>query len=474
MSFLPLGIEIPKYQYAKVKFLEREHGIEYTPFEFEQMKKFYGVKRLEGKIELTGYVSWLRSPYFLLLPAKTTPNCYVVCKVVDDLPYPALNQFSTITGKWIYEIIKGIPQKVILVDDIKRSSPDFGKITPHISYHNFIGLLFENWRNVGDTTQKLIAQKLVSSPTVINGRSGGLTLTLANYSKQGKLKRFVNDLERFIPSEITKQKSLSFHIDELGIQSSLPDVGCSSYIASLSNIPKSIDDKLDRIPYSANEYSITLMEDTMGVLNFDAKGLVKSDYPIIIEQEIEKMSNDYDVSLDVYKYLLTTDMCSPVISSDTYQQSLDYGRTKLLDMIQKYDEFANLMGQNKFLDLGGRGKPLSIHNLTMSFKRSVAGEHVTLDDVKTTTDFYLDNLQYVLDIQEDLGYDKISPKSSLSVEERQVYVYVTNQKKASINEIVQNTGGSTNDTERIINRLLYKHLLFEPEIGYYSAVPIDV
>jgi len=474
MSFLPLGLEIPRYQHTKVRFLEREHGIEYLPFEFEQMERFHTAKHLEGKIEITGYVSWSRPPYFLLLAAKTTPNCYIVCKTGNEISYPSMNQFSSITGKWVYEIIRDKLQKILLVENVQESSPDFGKIKPHISYNDFIGSIFENWRNIGETTQKLIAQRMVSSPTIPQERAGGLTLTLANYSKKGTVKRFVNDLEKFIPSEIAKQKSLSFEIEELGIKSALPDLGCSSHIAHLANIPKSIDVKLDRMPYSNDEYAVTLIEETMGVLDFDARGLIKSDYPITIEQEIEKKSNDYDVSLDVCKYLLATDVCSPIVSFDVYQKSLDFGRTKLLDFVKDHEDFVQLTGHDQFLDLGVKGKPLSIHNLTVSFMRSVTGDFVSLDNVKDATNFYLDNLRYVVNVQEDLGYHKIPPASTMSVEERRIYVYISNHQKVSINELVQNVNLVTKDIELIVNTLLHKHLLYEPEVGCYSAVPIDV
>lgn len=460
------------YGYNKVRFLEREHGIEYIPFELNQIKNFHNAKQSEGKIEVTGYISWSRSPYFLLLPTKTTPTCYFVCKIDNGINYPSLNQFSMVSGKWVFEIIRDKPQKILLVNNIQKSDPDFGNIKPDISYNDFIGTIFENWRNMGDTTQKLIGQKLVSSPTIINQRSGGLTLTLANFSKKRKLNTFVNDIDRFIPDEIAKQKSLSFKVEELGISSTLPDLGSSSYASHLSAIPKTLDAKLDRVPSSSDEYSITLMEETMGALDYNSRGLVKSDYPIIIEQEIERKSVSYDVSLDVFKYLMVTDFCSPVVSVNTFQQSLDYGRGKLLNFVKSNPDLSALMGNNQFLDLGGKGKPLSIHNLAVSFKRAIVGNSLSIDDVQTTTNFYFENLQYVMEVQNDLQYQKISPKSTVSVDERKFYTYIENNNKVTVNDIASNFSISLKEVEKIIRSLYAKHLIYEPVSGYYSAVPI--
>ena len=37
-----------------------------------------------------------------------------------------------------------------------------------------------------------------------------------------------------------------------------------------------------------DECSITLLQKTMGPFNFDARGLVKSDYPLVLEEHVER------------------------------------------------------------------------------------------------------------------------------------------------------------------------------------------
>ena len=99
-----------KYRYSQVRFLEREHGIEFTGFEREQMESFADAKRRQD-VEISGYVAWSRPPYFLLLPATTTANISIVCKVEDVTKYPDLNQYSTVRGGWIVERIRDKFQK---------------------------------------------------------------------------------------------------------------------------------------------------------------------------------------------------------------------------------------------------------------------------------------------------------------------------------------------------------------------------
>ena len=472
MSF-PLPVQKYIYQYSKVRFLEREHGIEYHPFELKQIKKF-GEARKKELVELTGFVSWVKPPTFLLLPSRTTPNCYIICEAENELKYPSLNQFVTIKGKWSHSVLNKSIEKILLVEYIQPSDPDFGKIKPHISSAEFEKILFEKWRNIGETTQKLIAQRMISSPTIINERAGGITLTLANYSKKNSLRNFVSDLNRFIPKEFTSGKPLSFKVPELRIKNSLPPIGYHDHVVNLDNIPKLIDAKLDRIPATDDEYSITVLENTMGPINFDARGLAKSDYPIILEQHIEKRYNVYDVSTDVYKYLMSTQMCAPVVSLDVYNKSLEQNREELGKFITIHEKLSRTCGTDQFMDLGRRGKPLSIHNLAVSIERGKASDHVSLDDVIKTSKFYFENLDYVMDVWEDLAYDKISPAATMTNDERQVYVYFVDHPKCSKNEVATNMNIPLKDVEKIIQSLFTKHLLYEIGNGMYSAVPIDV
>lgn len=473
MSFLPLSVNKQRYQYSKIRFLEREHGIEYLPFELRQMKDFNKARK-EKLVEITGYVSWSKPPNFLLLPSRTAPHGYIICEAENELKYPALNQFVTVIGKWKYTILNRKPEKVLLIDEIHQSNPDFGKIKPHISSKEFVENLFEKWQNIRESTQKLIAQSMVSSPTMINERSGGLTLTLANYSKKNSLRNFTSDLRRFIPKEFAKNKSLSYNIPELGIKNYLPKLGWSDHVFSFEHIPKLIDSKLERIPSNDDEYSITLLENTMGPLKYETRGLAKSDYPIVFEEYVEKRYNDYDVSTDVFKYLLAVHMLAPVVPLEVYEKSIEHNREEITKFIGEHETFARLSGHDQFMDLGKRGKPLSIHNLAVSIGRGDASKAISIEDVIKTSKFYFENLENVCTIQEDWVYDKIPPAATMTLEERRVYIFFAEHPASTVSDVAQKITLPNKDLQKTIKSLFFKHLLYEVRDETYSAVPIDI
>ena len=460
---------IPKYQYSKVRFFERVHGTEFLKFELEQMKKFAEAKKLDD-VELDGYVAWSRPPYFVLLPTTTTPNAHIICKVEEGLPYPDLNQFSTINGKWRYDIIKKNPVKILKVTNINKTKPDFGKIKPDIAYHDFVGILFERWRNTRETTEQLIAQSLVSSPTSISERTGGFTLTLANFSKKNKLKFFMADLQRFIPAELTKNKPFSFKIPEFGITANLPKFGWDDHVSGLENISTDVNKKLDRIPNNMRECSITLLQKTMDPPNLDSRGVIKSDYPIVLEEYIEHTRRSHYVDPEVYKFILAVRMSSPVIPRKTYESSIQKSQEKLQEFGDIYKSFSQRKGDNQFWDMGYKGKPLSVHNLTMALGRANVSDSISIDDVEKTIKLYLENMENILDVHELWGYDKIPASASVTLEERKIYLFLEDHRAQSIQQIAYNLGLLEKDVEHTVQMLISKHLLFEPSSNRFSSV----
>jgi len=467
MSFLPAPR--PKYQYSTVRFFEREHGIEFTKYELDQMQHFAEARKQEH-VEITGYVAWCRPPYFLLLPTTTTPNGRIICKVEDGLNYPDLNQYSTIRGNWKVDILKKKLEKVLVVSDIVKTKQDFGKIKPDISTKDFVDILFEKWRNIRGTTKALISQSFVSSPTTMTERTGGFTLTFASYSKKNALDMFLRDLNRFIPADFTKNKSLSFPVPELGIKANLPKFGWDNNVANIENIPKKVDAKLDRIPQNTDECSITLLQNTMGPFNFDARGMVKSDYPIVLEEHVERTRVSYDVDLSISKFILATRLSAPTVSLDVFNHGILHNRNKITKLANDYDAFSKRTGNEQFLDLGHKGKPLSIHNLAISIGRSNSLDTLSTDEIENASQIYIKNLENVMEIQELWGYDEIPASATMSITERRIWTYLRDNPDQSALEISDNMGIPFVDIEKNIRSLLMNSAIYESGFERYSTV----
>ena len=466
MSIIPPSI--PKYQYSKVRFFEREHGTEFLKFELEQMRRFADARKQE-RVEIDGYVSWCRPPFFILLPTTTTSNGYIICKVENELSYPDLNQFSIISGRWIIEIIRNKPIKVLLVSDIHKTKPDFGKIKPDIPPKEFVGILFDKWRNLENATEKLIAQSLVSSPTSLAERTGGFTLTLANFSKKNALTMFMADLRRFIPKDFVKNRSLSFKIHELGITANLPKFGWEDHVSNIENISGMVDKKLDRIPNGLDECSITLLQKNWPI-NFDLRGVVKSDYPIVLEELVERTRISYYVNPEISKFILATRMSAPTISADVFEHGINHNRKELSKFAETSKMASNRTGNEQFLDLGYTGKPLSVNNLALSLGRSQSLDKITNDQITKASELYLENLEYIFHVHEDGGYDEILPTATIRYEERRVYLFLKENREQTINQISENMNLPIKDIEKSTRSLLAKKLIYEPRYDRFSSV----
>lgn len=460
-----------KYRYSQVRFLEREHGIEFTGFEREQMESFADAKRRQD-VEISGYVAWSRPPYFLLLPTTTTANISIVCKVEDVTKYPDLNQYSTVRGGWIVERIRDKFQKILTVRDIDKTKQDFGSVRPDISTKEFTGRLFEKWRNISDETQRLVAHNLVSSPTNMTYRAGGFTLSMASYSKKHASDMLLQDLNRFMPKDLTGNKPLSCKVPELGISVNLPKFQWDSNIANINDIPRAVDAKLDRIPKNTDEYSIALLKRTMGPFNFDARGMIKSDYPVILEEHVERIRKTYDVDPEIYKFIMTTRLSpsssSPTVSQDVFKQGIAQSREKISEFAQMYLPLK--VGDGQFLDMGYRAKPLSIHNLAMSFGRSDSLDTVSAETIKKASDVYFKNLEEIMKIQEQWGYDEVPPEAVMSTPQRRVWIFLRDNIGQTVSDISENTGYPATDVEKIIEILSRRSAIIEAEYGRYTAV----
>jgi len=469
-SIIPF--EVPKYQYSKTRFLDREFGVEYTPFENKQIRDFSEARK-KTLVEITGYVSWLDQNRFLLLPSKTTSSVYFICQIEEGVEYPSHNQFISCKGTWKYALQSkksALAYKILNIEDIQPASPDFGIIKPDITTNDFTDLLFERWTNVDENTQSLIAQSLVSSPTN-SERAGGFTLSFFNLAKERLANSFTSDLRRLIPSEILKNKNLSFDVQELGVKHNLPSFGWSELTTNFDNMTKNeFHTTLDRIPITKDEYSISFLSEKSAPADFNSEVLGKSDYPIMFEEHAERKQRMYYTSPDVYKYLIAVHMFDPVIKPDLYKESLEYSRDELSKIIKTNDILGRISGSNQLLDMGIRGRPLSILNLAISYGRSDLNNVTSLDNVKDTTKLYLNNIEHIMDVWDDLIVDKLTPLSSLSNDERRILAFLIDKGASTILECANNFKMKYEESSRIMVSLYNKHVIYQYDEDRYASV----
>lgn len=471
-------VEKRRYGHSRARFFEREHGTEFLRFEMGQMRRFAAAKRARGKVELDGYVAWVRPPHFVLFPAPTAHGVHVVCRAAHGVPYPDMNRFSTVRGRMGPAVLPDSRVGPVLrADDVCAADPGFGQIKPDISHGEFVGLLFEKWRNVSDTTQQLVAHTLTSSPDLPGRRTGGFTVTIDALSRRTVLDALAGDLRRFVPPEARSGRPRRIRLPELGAAGSaasarLPGLGWGSSAAPLERIPGEIDARLDRVPRGGGaEHSITLLKRAGGPLPLARRGVRMSDYPAVLEEHVERRTGSYDASPEVFKFLLAARMHRPAIGASVLASSIEWYRGMIARFIEGREYLSAAAGGGQFLDMGLGGRPLSIYNMAASMARSRAAAGVSDDDLERAGSAYMDNLKYVFDVIHDGAYDKFSARAPVRYDERRMFAWLDDRPSSSAADAAAALGVDAKEAEALIYSLHRKGLLYEPAAGRYSAVP---
>ena len=178
----------------------------------------------------------------------------------------------------------------------------------------------------------------------------------------------------------------------------------------------------------------------MGPINWNLTGVIKSDYPVVLEENVEHTRVSYGVDPAVYKFILAARMSAPTISKKVYEYGIRENREKLQKFASAYSSFLQRTGNERFWDLGYKGKPPSVHNLTLSLGRANAADAINAKDVEDSIGLYLKNTDTILDVNELWAYDKIPPSATMTLEERRIYSFLEENRDQNVQQIAQGLG----------------------------------
>ncbi len=465
--------EETKIRTIRGRLVDRLFGIEYTEFEKQQIKEF-SIARKKPLVELSGFVSWIDRTRFLLLPTRTTNCICFICTHLEGVDFPPNNQYIVCKGKWQIAVKSDNSfYKMLLVEDIQLTKPDFGVISPDVSLKDFEGSMFEGWTNIDSITQNLLAQNYVSSPSTPT-RTGGITLSLFNHPRQRQLVNLLHaDMKRSIAPEIFGTKSPIFDILELDIKHKLLSFPWKETISDFDSITKTTETVMQRIPNKENyEHSVSLLSQKQAPRDLDSIGLVKSDYPIVIEDYVERKRHSIYTDLKATQFMIATHMNAPTIDTDVYDKGVEHVRNEIKKFAETKNFLSkNILGHNNMLNLDIDGKPLSAITLTISRRRSDDSEKIELDKIKSTTQDLVENLDTAFRVWEDrLAFGKIHPLATLSYDEERLLVLLYKNGPQNITDICNEIKINNDEAAKLIRSLLYKNAIYIYDSERYDAV----
>ena len=469
-----LGKEEAKKISLRGRWIEREFGFEYTPFEIKQIEEFSKAKKMD-LVEIYGFVSWIDRTKFLLLPTRTTNSGYIICEGIDGMDFPPNNQYISCKGKWKYSGTAQSIYKILAVEDIQLDKPDYKKLNSDIKPSEFQGNLFENWTNIDPIQQNFLTQYFISSPSLPR-RRGGITVSLFNPPRQTRLVKSLNsDLRRSIAPELLGTKQMIFDIPELKHKHRLLPFDWTEEVSDFENISQNTYDLLNRNTHVNDlEQSISLLSQKHQPNNFDSFGLIKSDYPIVIEEHVERKSHSLYADLKMTQFIVAAHMNSPSIEQKIYDESLSHARNAIKKFVDTKSHLATqLLGHDKMLNLDFDGKPTSILNLAISQQRISNSDIVDKNRVISATREYIKNLDIVFRVWDDrTAGGKIHPLASLNFDEEKVLVFLHKNGPHTFEDICKATDLSHDRGKKIIDYLHNKkNAIYMYSEDKYAAVP---
>ena len=443
------------------RWIERLFGFEYTQFEMQQIKKINSALKT-NQVEIDGFVSWVDRGKFLLLPTQTTNSIYIICTMIDGLEFPPNHQFVHCKGRWAYASGTSF-YKVLVVEDINPVKPDYGQFRSDIKSSEFRKCLFENWRNIDPIQQNFLAQYFISSPSSPN-RVGGITVSLFSAPRELKAAKILyRDLRMSVAPELLDLKKMIFDIPELNRTHKLIPFNWSEKSSDFNNISEDMQKSLTRKQHSQSifEQSIALLSKNHKPENFQSLGLVKSDYPVTIEEHVERRGSPY-ADFKMTQFIVAAHLNSPCIEQKTYDEALVYARNEIKEFVdEKRDLASQILGPNGMLNLDFDGKPTSILNLAISRQRLLDADTVDKNAVIATTDDYVKNLNLAFKLwDEKTTGGVLNPYGNqLNPDEEKVLVFLYKEGPRTFDEIRTATGLSHDVCHKTIDYLHHRAVL---------------
>ena len=419
---------IDEFKPVRPAFRERQYGSEFNQWELKLIRDFNYAKNSKNPI-VSGCVVYdhsLGRGRFLLIPAAHLPQDYVICECPSDLSVPS--NLSNVTISGIKRVFCDYWE--IWVDQISYEKPQIA-IKPEIDFKEFQDQLFLKWGGIFSPLRELLAFEFVSSPPLLDlGQTGGLSVTLYDGTQKKESLALLKYFKDIIPIDIAQGKSGSLTIPELATDQPLSPF---SWTFRSFNADKPLSQQLTtflerRKSRRFSEISLGLGSKHNHPKTIYDPPLTRVDQPTLLPDNVEMLRMNFDPPLEVTKYLITMKMLFPTIGNTQadIDPILDSASKRIVNTAEDYD-IPQAVRKHGLFDPNYYGKPQSVLRLALASARSEEKQGVNKDYVlKTFDNFYLKNLQIVLDSWEDVMSSKGIELVSLNEFDRQVLKFITN------------------------------------------------
>jgi len=462
-------------KYFRLKLWQRETGALWLPFEHERIKEYSTVKPSEH-VNVSGYVKWVDSAVFALVPTPFSNQTYLTC-INYSQSCPAENQYVTVSGLAKLTNYRPLTSRsrrfngdlIIEVYDWANDKPAME--IPHLpfDYKNFRQGLTSRVEGLEPQIRDFIAFSAISSPAFLESL-GGLNITMYDSTKANLPAKVVRELKAIIPQDMGAPERVETPYGRFQLRYKYAFVAEDADKPLTPQTTDLLSHKTSKTLPPDTELSMSLYSKNSQPAHIEEPQCSLSDIPTVLPEDtsINRRRPVID-QFDALKFMIVNHMKTPVLNNLQYsQEQIADGLEKLVD---SYGLDPAHLSRYGFLNASYKAKPQSVLRQSLAYARAndinVVGPDLAL---KVFEDFFEWNFKYVYEVWEDLLATKITHKenlASLNVKYRDIIRIIrkyhsSREPGARKAYILRESKTPPHTTEQLIKDCLNEGIIYEP------------
>jgi hypothetical protein len=467
-------------KYFRLKLWQRETGALWLPFEHERIKEYSNVKPGEH-VNVSGYVKWVDSAVFALVPTPFSNQTYLTCTNYSQSS-PTENQYVTVSGlakMANYRPLTSTSRRfsgdlIIEVYDWANDKPAMELPQLNFDYKNFKQGLTSRVEGLEPQIRDFIAFSAISSPAFLESL-GGLNITLYDSTKANLPAKVVRELKAIIPQDMGSPERVETPYGRFQLRYKYAFVAEDADKPLTPQTTALLSHKTSKHLPSDTELSMSLFSKNSQPSSIEDPQCSLSDIPTVLPEDTSiNRSRPVIDQFDALKFMMVNHMKTPVLNNlqISHEQIAD-GLEKLVD---SYGLDPSHLSSYGFLNASYNAKPQSVLRESLAYARAndihVAGPDLTL---KVFEDFFEWNFKYVYEVWEDLLATKIVDQKSLAsvnIKYRDIIRII--RKYHSSREpgarkiyVLKEAKTPPHETEQLLKECLNEGIIYEPLFEVY-------
>ncbi len=420
---------LPAERIAWPGISKRSWQHQYSSGELKMIQEFEKALGFGGIVEIDGFVTRLGDRKILLRPTPTTVDINVICEVRGKIP----TDYSFIRARGYRKLGKSRvtyhPKDRVILEEFDSPRLPRGYFKPDISLHDASDLLFGDYVDIREPLKTCLLLSVVSSPRD-RFRTGGLTTSvMPSDERVGKsLPLLFGDLRRALPMDITSNAHVDVKVAGIGAVTLNP-FSWSIFNTTSRELNTGEPSRMisrGTSNFLPNELTIGITGESVAPSSLEELWIRKSDFPLIIDDPLERRVQPEEVSLDLAKFTIMTHMNTPAISTEIGDDLFKLVKNPLGKLRREYDS----LGYGGLIDMDVQyGTPRNILHIAWSLARVDGSDNVGLEYLDEALEKFKEPIVSTFNSWEDRDIDfghpsvetKLRNKSPAS---RKIYSFI--------------------------------------------------